>query len=57
MREVMGKTRNWGHFKVDGDMLGAWTPSTAKTYGRIMLEALQPVAFRESCRALFVADT
>ena len=38
-------------------MFGAWKPSAAKTFSRIMLEALQTVAYRESCRALFVVDT
>ena len=57
MHEVTDKTRSWGHFKVDGDMFGAWKPSAAKTYSRIMLDALQPVAFLESGRALFVVDT
>ena len=38
-------------------MFGAWKPTAAKTYSRIMLEALEPVTFRESCRALFVVDT
>lgn len=42
--------------KVDGDMFDGWKPSSAKTYRRFMQEALQQVAFRDSCRALFVVD-
>ena len=57
MREVMDITRSWGHFKVDGDMFGAWKQPAAKTCSRIMLESLQPYEFRESCRAVFVIDT
>ena len=53
----MDKMRGCGHFKVDGDMFGAWKPYAAKAYSRIMLEALQPVAFRENWRALFAVDT
>ena len=57
MREIMDKTRSWDHFKVGRDMFGAGKPSAAKAYSRIMLEMLQPVAFRETCQALFVVDT
>ena len=52
MREVMDTTRSWGHFKVDGDMFGAWKSSAAKAYSRIMLESLQRYDFRDSCPAL-----
>ena len=37
-------------------MFGAWKPSAAKIYDRIMREALRPLAFRKSCRALFVVN-
>ena len=57
MREVMDKTWSCGHVKVDGDMFGTWRPSMAKTDGRIRLEALQPVAFRECCPSLFGGNT
>ena len=37
MREIMYTARICGHFKVVGDMWGAWNPSVGKTPSRIML--------------------
>ena len=38
MHGDLEKTRKWGHYKVNGDMLGTWKESAA-TYTRIILDA------------------
>lgn len=41
---------------MEGGMFGEYRSSAANTHRHIMLEASTSVAFRESCRALFVVD-